>query len=152
MDCHHNLDGQDDRSGFKMGDGIDIPRDASIRMKKVMQSKYAALIGTRIQSISLEEVRVEMDLDDKLNGFGIGHGGAVFSLADEAFAIAANQGEFPQVAMSASIKYLKPAKGRLTAVARKAREDDRISVYAVLVYSGSELVAEFEGIGFKLKK
>ena len=135
-----------------MGDGIDIPQDASIRMKKVMQSKYAALMGTRILSIGSEEVRVEMDLDDKLNGFGIGHGGAVFSLADEAFAIAANQGEYPQVAMSASIKYLRPAKGRLTAVARKSREDDRISVYAVHIYSGSELVAEFEGIGFKLKK
>lgn len=100
-----------------MGNGIDIAQDASIRMKKVMQSKYAALIGTRILSISPEEVQVEMDLDDKLNGFGIGHGGAVFSLADEAFAIAANQGEFPQVAMSANIKYLKPAKGRLTAIA-----------------------------------
>jgi acyl-CoA thioesterase len=93
-----------------------------------------------------------MDLDDKLNGFGIGHGGAVFSLADEAFAIAANQGESPQVAMSASIKNLKSAKGKLTAVARKASEDDRTSVYAVSVYAGSDLVAEFEGVGFKLKK
>ena len=93
-----------------------------------------------------------MDLDDKMNGFGIGHGGAVFSLADEAFAIAANQGEYPQVALSASIKYHKPATGRLTAVAKKAREDERTSVYTVLVYSGSDLVAEFEGIGFKLKK
>ncbi len=117
-----------------------------------MQSKYAALIGARVLSVSPIEVRVEMDLDDKLNGFGIGHGGAVFSLADEAFAIAANQGEYPQVAMSASIRYLKPAKGRLTAVARKAREDDKGSVYAVSVYSGDDLVAEFEGIGFKLKK
>ncbi len=135
-----------------MSSGIDIPRDVNARMKKVKQSRYAALIGTRILSISSEEVRVEMDLDDKLNGFGIGHGGAVFSLADEAFAIAANQGEYPQVAMSASIKYLKPATGRLTAVARKAKEDDRVSIYAVLVYSGNDLVAEFEGIGFKLKK
>jgi acyl-CoA thioesterase len=82
----------------------------------------------------------------------IGHGGAVFSLADEAFAIAANQGEYPPVAMSARTKYLKPAKDLLTAVARKAREDDGISVYAVSVYSGSELVADFEGIGLKLKK
>lgn len=131
---------------------MDIPRDASRRMEKVMQSKYAALIGARVLSVSPIEVRVEMDLDDKLNGFGIGHGGAVFSLADEAFAIAANQGEYPQVAMSASIRYLKPAKGRLTAVARKAREDDKGSVYAVSVYSGDDLVAEFEGIGFKLKK
>ena len=40
----------------------------------------------------------------------------------------------------------------MTAVARKAREEDRVSVYAVLVYSGNDLVAEFEGIGFKLKE
>lgn len=135
-----------------MSNGTGIPWDIDERMKKVTQCRFAALIGTRILSISPDEVRVEMDLDDKLNGFGIGHGGAVFSLADEAFAIAANQGEHPQVAMSASIKYLRPAKGLLTAVARKAREDDRISVYDVRVYSGSELVAEFEGTGFKLKK
>lgn len=135
-----------------MGKGIDVPRDVNARMKKVMQSRYSALIGTRILSISPDEVRVEMDMDDKLNGFGIGHGGAIFSLADEAFAISANQGEYPQVAMSATIKYLKPATGRLTAVARKAREDDSLSVYSVLVFSGNDLVAEFEGIGFKLKK
>jgi acyl-CoA thioesterase len=135
-----------------MGRGIEIPRDTNARMQKVMQSKYAVLIRTRILSVGPDEVRVEMDLDDKLNGFGIGHGGAVFSLADEAFAIAANQGEYPQVAMSASIKYLKPATGRLMAVARKAREDERSSVYSVTVYSGEDVVAEFEGIGFKLKK
>ena len=60
--------------------------------------------------------------------------------------------QIAQVALSASIKYHRPARGRLTAVARKSREDDRTSTFAVMVYSGSDLVAEFEGIGFKLKK
>jgi acyl-CoA thioesterase len=121
------------------------------RLNRIIDSEFARALGIRVTSISEQEVRLEMDLDGKLNSIGTGHGGAVFSLADQAFALSANQGEHPQVARSASIKYLKPAKGTLTAVARKVSEDDRGSVHHVSVLADGVLVAEFEGIGHKLK-
>ena len=40
------------------------------------------------------------------NGFGITHGGMVFTLADTAFAYACNEGEDPVVAQSADITFL----------------------------------------------
>src|SRR5512137_3030874 len=102
-----------------------MDREGEERMDRIVKSEFARLLGIKVISISEEEVRLEMSLDGKLNSIGTGHGGAVFSLADQAFAISANQGELPQVARSASIKYLKPAKGTLTAIARKVSEDDR---------------------------
>jgi acyl-CoA thioesterase len=108
-------------------------------------------MGMRTVHVSKEEVKVEMDLEGKLNSVGTGHGGAIFSLADQAFAIACNTGEHTQVARSASIKYVKPARGKLLATARKVEEDDNGSVYKVEVTCGEVLVAVFEGVGHKIK-
>jgi acyl-CoA thioesterase len=91
-----------------------------------------------------------MDISDKLNAVGGGHGGAVFSLADQAFAIASNLGPEVQVALSANISYLKPGKGLLEAVAIKISETRRTSLYEVKVYEGEELIAVFQGTGYKL--
>jgi acyl-coenzyme A thioesterase PaaI-like protein len=60
-------------------------------------------------------------------------------------------GEHTQVARSASIKYIRPARGKLVATARKEREDGNGSVYKVEVTSGDTIVAVFEGIGHKIK-
>lgn len=126
--------------------------DVNPRLQAITNCEFARIAGMKVISISKEEVRVEMDLDGKLNGFGTGHGGAVFSLVDQAFTLACNQGEHATVARSASTRFLKPAQGKLVAVACQEREDDRSSYCRVLVYCGAELVAEFEGIGHKLKK
>jgi len=108
-------------------------------------------MGMRTLRGSENEVRVEMDLGGKLNSVGTGHGGDIFSLADQAFAIACNMGEHTQVARSASIRYIKPARGKLVATARKEREDEKGSIYRVEVTSGETIVAVFEGIGHKIK-
>lgn len=76
----------------------------------------------KVTKVGEDEVVVEMDLHGKLNGFGTGHGGAVFALADQAFAISCNRGEHPQVAKEVRMRYLKPARGKLRAVARQVEE------------------------------
>lgn len=65
-------------------------------MKAVEGCKFALANGMKVTKVGEDEV-VETDLHGKLNGFGTGHGGAVFALADQAFAISCNQGEHPQV-------------------------------------------------------
>ncbi|HOZ44239.1 MAG TPA: hotdog fold thioesterase, partial [Methanoculleus sp.] len=85
------------------------------------------------------------------NVHGTTHGGAIFSLADHAFGIAANMEGIDQIAISARIRYFTvPAADTLEAVARRVSETERTSVYAVDVFSGDRLVASFEGIGFKI--
>jgi len=128
-----------------------MDEEGQSRLNRIIEGEFARMLGIRVASISEQEVRVEMDLEGKLNSIGTGHGGAIFSLADQAFALSANLDEYPQVARSASIKYLKPAKGKLIAVARKVSEDDRGSVHHVSVLADGVLVAEFEGFGHKLK-
>jgi acyl-CoA thioesterase len=129
-----------------------ISDDPQQRIQAIIDCQFAVVTGLKVIRADKEEVRLMMDLRGKLNGFGTAHGGAIFALADQAFAIAANREGGPQVALSASINYLKPAVGVVEAVARKVAENGRTSVYEVLVYSGEELVAVFQGVGYKLRK
>ncbi len=134
-----------------MAEKLKLHQDPEERFRAIDQSEFSTFMGMRTLHASDNEVSVEMDLEGKLNSVGTGHGGAVFSLADQAFAIACNLGRDVQVARSASIKFIRPARGRLVAKAHKEKEDERGSVYKVEVFSGDALVAVFEGIGHKIK-
>ncbi|HUK93391.1 MAG TPA: hotdog fold thioesterase [Methanomicrobiales archaeon] len=110
---------------------------------------YAHLLGMEILEARPGFARVAMDTTGKENFLGVAHGGAIFSLADQAFAAAANRGEFLQVAVSVHIQYFSPAKGRLEAVARLIAETERTSLILVEVRSGERVVASFEGTAYK---
>lgn len=130
---------------------MEPPEDVGARIEAINNCEYARRFDMKVTLLTEEEVRLEMPLAGNMNGFKVGHGGAIFTLADEAFALIGNLGRYPQVAMSASIRYLKPAKGDMVAIARKVSEDDRTSTYKVEIISKGEIIADFEGIGFKLK-
>ena len=86
--------------------------------------------------------------DDMLNGFGICHGGFVFSLADSAFAFACNASGRTTVAAGASIEWLLPAKGgdRLEARAELLHRSGRTGWYDVRVSNqDGALLALFRG-------
>jgi acyl-CoA thioesterase len=134
-----------------MGEKLVTYQDPEERFHAIDNSEFSTFMGMRTVHVGDDEVRVEMDLEGKLNSVGTGHGGAIFSLADQAFAIACNLGEHTQVARAASIRYLKPARGKLMATARKVKEDDRGSTYRVEVSAGDSVVAVFEGVGHKLR-
>ncbi|MBP8685278.1 MAG: PaaI family thioesterase [Methanomassiliicoccales archaeon] len=127
-----------------------VPREARERLQRMMDIPFVQELGIRTVSISEGEVRVAMDAGDKLNAVGGTHGGAVFTLADQAFALASNLEAWPQVALVASINYLRPGKGMLEAVARKTLETNRTSLYEVKVFDDGELIAVFQGTGYKL--
>ncbi len=92
-------------------------------------------------------VRKEM-----MNGFGVAHGGIVFSLADSAFAFACNtQG---RIAMSVENSITYPASVHpgdiLTAVAEEESATNRLGFYRVKVTNQSEeIVALFRGTVYK---
>jgi acyl-CoA thioesterase len=113
--------------------------------------EFAVTNGMRIESAGDDGIRVTMDPAGKLNPNGTIHGGAIFSLADQAFGIAANLESVPEVAVSASIQYLAPATGTLAAVAVKVEDTPGISLFRVEVLEGSRLIAVFHGNGFKIR-
>ena len=92
-------------------------------------------------------VRPEM-----LNGFGVAHGGIVFSLADSAFAFACNtQG---RIAMSIENSITYPASVHagdlLTAVAEEEGATNRLGFFRVQVTNQrDETVALFRGTVYK---
>lgn len=86
--------------------------------------------------------------DDLANGFGVCHGGIVFTLADTAFAFACNAYNDETLSVSASIEWLKPSRAgdMLTATASEDAKSGRHGYYTVRVRNqDEELVAIFHG-------
>ena len=79
-------------------------------------------------------------------------GGVMFTLADFAFAVAANNKHMPTVAQQVSINYLNAAKnGRLIAKASCVKDGKTTCVYTVSVTDDSGRdIALFTATGFKL--
>ncbi len=133
-------------------DKTELPERIRERIRLMNDAPFIRSFGIELVSISGDgEVRLTMDVSDKYNALGSAHGGAVFTIADQAFAVASNLGPEHQVAMFASMTYIRPARGMLEAVARKIGETKMTSVYEVRVFEKGELVAIFQGNGYKLK-
>jgi acyl-CoA thioesterase len=96
------------------------------------------------------KVRPEM-----VNGFGVAHGGIVYSLADSALAFAANTHGRVTVAIENSISYPQPVSigDTLTAVAEEESFTGRLGYYRVTVRNQNDLlVAIFRGTVYRTKQ
>jgi acyl-CoA thioesterase len=85
------------------------------------------------------------------NALGAAHGGAIFALADCAFAEAANYGENVAVAVQVSINFLKPAfeGDTLTAEAVRVSDGRTLGLYHVTISKQDKRTAFFSGLVFK---
>ena len=108
-----------------------------------MQEAYPSYIQTN--------GRAELEITpDKLNGLDLVQGGAIFTLADLAFAGAANSGGIPTVSASVNLSYIRPGTGtKLRAVASEVSRGRRTGVYSVQVFDGAgKIVAHGSITGF----
>lgn len=89
-----------------------------------------------------------------LNGYGTVQGGAMFTLADFAFAAASNAKGFATVSCGASINYFKPPVGKvITAKATEVSSSRRLCTYDVDVFDeDGGLVARYIGNGYIKKE
>ena len=124
----------------------------------VLTNDYASeWLGINVVHVSEGEATITMTLRrEMLNGFGIGHGGMIFALADTAFAMACNPAEGSEdtvtVASGVDINFMKPGlPGRLlTAEATRRHQSGRSGLYDIQIRQttpegGEEIVAEFRG-------
>ncbi|MDD1707635.1 MAG: PaaI family thioesterase [Methanoregulaceae archaeon] len=132
-----------------MKGGVVDPKVPGDIVDRFNRCECARLLGMEVTATWPGGARVIMKAQGKQNPNGVIHGGAIFSLADHAFGLAANNGENRQVAVSATITYLSPAKGNLEAVAEQVAESAKHSLFLVRVYEGKRLVATLEGVGIK---
>ncbi len=111
----------------------------------VQFNQFNKLVGIEFVARHADGVTLRLRLrDDHLNGAGVVHGGAMFTLADAAvgYAITMIVGKRCTTA-ELKINYLKPAtEGVLTARSRILRAGRRLVVARVAVHCGDQHVAE----------
>lgn len=108
----------------------------SFLMEKVSEEPYARHLGLRLVAMDTGYAVVEMIFDaSKQNIFGLAHGGAVFSLIDEAFEIAANSHGIMAVALNMNVTYMAaPRLGTtLRAEATEVHRTQRTASYQIRV-------------------
>jgi acyl-CoA thioesterase len=119
------------------------------------KDRFAALVGIELIEAGGGRATARLTLKDHhLNGLGIVHGGALFTLADLAFAAAVNSRGRAAVAIHCTISYLKAAQGAfLTAEAQEVSCGPKIASYLIRITDASgELISLFEGLAYRKKE
>ena len=103
--------------------------------KRFENDRFATDNGAVIEAVGEGYARCVMSLDEHhYNAVGSVMGGAIFTLADFAFAVASNWNKKPCVSLTAQITYLGRAKGKkLIAEAEKVKEGRRTCYYLIEV-------------------
>jgi acyl-CoA thioesterase len=106
--------------------------------------------GIEIEEVREGYARIAVTVGETmLNGYGTAHGGALFTLADQAFAYACNSYGLQTVAQAASISFLSPARAgdRLVAEAQAVMGSGRSGAHNVTVRTADGRdIALFHGL------
>jgi acyl-CoA thioesterase len=114
--------------------------------------RFAERADIRLLEISPGHARARMTLSEHhLNGYGTVQGGAIFTLADFAFAAASNSHGNVAVAVNVSITFMKAARtGTLWAEARELSKNFKLGSYTVEVKDDEgDLIALFQGLVYR---
>ena len=122
----------------------------------VDREPYARKLGLRLVDCAPGYAQVEMIPTEEMgNLFQMVHGGAIFSLIDEAFQVACNTHGTLAVALGLSISYLKaPTMGvSLQAEAREVSRNPRIATYETTVKDeNGNLIATASATAYRKKE
>ena len=114
--------------------------------------KFADHVGIELLEVSEGRAKAKMKIKEHhLNGINIAHGGAIFSLADLAFAVASNSHRTIALGINASISYLKAAaSGTLIAEAKEVSLNPKLATYEIRVTDeNNDLIAIFLGTVYR---
>ena len=114
--------------------------------------QFAKLANIELLSVSPGRSTAKMPLHPHhFNSLKTVHGGAIFTLADFAFAAAANSHGTVAVAINVNITFMKAAStGTLWAEAREVSKNFKIGTYLVEIKDAQgDLVAQFQGLAYR---
>ena len=124
-------------------------------IKRVREEPYAKKLGIELIELGEGYSKVKMTFkEDMENIFGMVHGGAIFSLIDEAFETAANTHGTVAVALSMNITYIKPVSAGdvLYAEAKEMSLSGRIGTYVINVENErGDLIALCQALVYRKK-
>lgn len=113
---------------------------------------YARLFGLQLEELQEGYARVKMEIRPEFqNIFQVTHGGAIFSLIDEAFEMACNSHLEDAVAINVAVNYLKPAQGQfLVASCREVALTRKTGTYDIEVRNDQgELIALARALSYR---
>lgn len=117
---------------------------------------FSQWLGIEVLEIAPRVSKLRMTVrPEMINGFGVTHGGIVYSLADSALAFASNAKGTIWMAIENTVGYPKPVKTGdvLTAVATEDSAGNKLGFYRVMVINqNGELVSTFRGTVYNTGK
>jgi len=119
------------------------------------RDKLAKFLDIELVEVSPGQATTRMTIQEKhYNGVNITHGGAIFTLADFAFAVACNSYGTLAVAINVNISFLKStSKGVLTAKAREVTKSNRLGTYQIeITDEENAIVASFQGTCYRMQQ
>lgn len=112
--------------------------------EKVRQEPFARLLNIQLKDVDEGYALCEMLYTEEMDNIhGIAHGGAIFSLIDEAFEISSNSYENVAVALNMNVTYIRPPKKNtiLRAESREVHRTKRTASYFITVRDDENLLA-----------
>ncbi|MDP4210391.1 MAG: PaaI family thioesterase [Bacteroidota bacterium] len=112
------------------------------------KDEFSKSCGIQIDEMHLGYAQCSMEITgNHLNGIGTLMGGAVFTLADFTFGVAANSHGNVAVTLNANISFFQPCNhGIVTAVAKEISRTRRTGVYRISIADDKGLlIAEMTG-------
>ena len=133
-----------------------MPSPKQVVDHMMLHDKFSNWLGIQVLDIKEGYSKIKMTLrDEMVNGFGIAHGGIVFSLADSAFAFACNNRNNLSVALDTSINFTKVVNvgDTLIAEAIEIHNGRSTGLYLISIFNqNNEQVAHFKGNCFRTGK
>ncbi len=134
-----------------MSENVDVLTRIKARCE---HERYPKLLGIEVLDIQPGFARVSMDFDAGMqNIFGMLHGGAIFSLLDEAFQLACNARGELAVAQQVNTYFLAAARpgARLIAEAKEVNATRKTALYDVRVFEqeGDRLLATAQALAYR---
>jgi acyl-CoA thioesterase len=117
--------------------------------ERIESDPFCETLGIELVALEPGSARTELTVTEELLNFhGTPHGGAIYSLADAAFAAASNSHGETAVALETNISYLDAVETgeTLTATAEETHLGGRTAEYEITVTDGSDdRIATFRG-------
>ncbi|MDA3128485.1 hotdog fold thioesterase [Aliibacillus thermotolerans] len=126
-------------------------------LKHFEKDTYAKLLGIKVEDVEDGYAKVSMTItDDMLNFHGSANGGATFSLADTAFAVASNSYGTTAVGVTMTMHYMKAVNSgtKLVAIAREDSKNPKLGLYRIELFDteNDDLIGIAEGMVYRKKE
>jgi len=116
---------------------------------------FSKNIGIELLEVHWGYAKAKLKITEfHLNQAGVAHGGAIFTLADFAFAVASNSFGKVSLAINTSISFIHAGKlgDELIAEAKLVDESNRLGTYEVIITNGEKKIAFFTGTVYKTSR